>query len=215
MKRKRIIIGSVCALLLLGIIFVARFTHIPEPVFEGVQLGIYLSDPQKCDDTVQKKFKALGREAVPYLIDQMKPDLLQEIFAKIHPKLPVRVQKAVPDPLIYQSRRITAAMLLSVLHTKAADCLPVAMELLEKKDPAVKAYCIGLAGLHAPGTVYEERALRFLLAACTYTAPMDREKTRTAIYWLGRNFRRHKDEIIPCSFYRLVTHTWLAVPPVP
>ena len=201
-------------LLVLGAIGAFYLTHVPEPEYNGVKLGSYLtnrnavfgagahvarmSSPATAPIVIlgggaSETLAGLGPKAVPYLVNKMTPNPANELMFRITPRLPTSLQKFTPDKGKHDDRRMLASVLLCKLDTDAISALPHALRAVERMDPVVLYYCVNIIGWHAPGTPYEDRTVKALIGA---TEAKDANTRRVALHFLQRIKTPHP-EIVP------------------
>lgn len=174
------------------------FVRIPEPAFNGVPLGIYLdtfrSEPQKAYAAV----RALGPSAVPYLVEEMKPDPIFENLNRASPRLPASLQSLLPDHISYLNRRMHASALLGSLGTNAISAVPVLLTINLTNDLLFLSQTVDLIGRLAPGTKYERKAVNALLEAITNgSAHYNGKALKKAAYQHLGAFTYSQEQIIP------------------
>jgi hypothetical protein len=192
-------IGLTLALLVpLSAALAFQLNRVPEPEYNGVKLGFYLTNKVVQWAQASETLSGLGPRAVPYLLDQMAPNPAYEWMFKIGPRLPASLQKLIPDQRKYNGRRHMAATFLSHLDQDAISALPHALAAIERKDPAVLESCMMIVGWLSPGTSYEPRAVDAFLAVAedkSLSAPLAPQMRRAAIGWLQRMSPRHTQAI--------------------
>ena len=171
--------------------------HVPEPKYEGIGLGVYISNSTNNVGPAKVATAGLGGLAVPYLVQQMKPDPLRELLFKAAQKLPGQFNSILNDRGEYQRRRAVAAFLLLTLGTNAVTALPAALQMVEASDDRVFLNAVQLLRL-APGTEHETRALHALLHLISLKRP-DWAHTfaRRIAYDLLPNFTANSEIVIP------------------
>lgn len=171
------------------------FFRVPEPLLDGVGLGQYLAKPIWGGRDARAIFEGIpkmGQEPVPYLRQKMERNTLLELIIGWRPDLPVRVQAFIPTGGQYNVRRMRAAALLTFAGTNAAKALPTALRILEADESLiVRQNCLSIVANCAPGTDYEDRAVRALLKAVE-----EPELRSSALFCLG-GFTNQWELIVP------------------
>jgi hypothetical protein len=192
-------------LLVLGAVSAFYLTRVPEPEYNDVKLGSYLTNHYAVfgggtqsmfilgGEKASETLAGLGPKAVPYLVNEMTPNPAYELMFRITPRLPTSLQKFTPDKGKHDYRRMLASVLLCKLDTDAITALPHALRAVERMDPVVLYYCVNIIGWHAPGTPYEDRTVKALIGA---TEAKDANTRRVALHFLQRIKTQHP-EIIP------------------
>lgn len=166
--------------------------HVPEPKYQGVGLGHYLTISRTAPENMRahregrEAIKAMGASAVPYLERQIEKDPVREVLIRIAPKMPDKVASMFPDRYAYLHRRSTAAALLPQAGTNAVSALPRLLEIAEAESPDYTHNLIRAIGMLAPGTIYEDGARRLILRVVS-EARTDREDElrRMSYHFLG------------------------------
>ena len=168
-----------------------RAAHVPEPKHLGVGLAIYLARYETNRLEAYMAARAIGTNAVPYLVQEMQRNVLAEALMKIGEKAPKNTRPIFPDRRKYETRRAAAAHLLS----EFPEAVPAALEMLEEEEShgGVTSYCMLIVGFHGIGSAHEERAMKTLVRLAR--AP-DRDTRRMAIGYLTK-FTRWSDEVVP------------------
>jgi hypothetical protein len=180
-------------LVLLGTGIASWFSHVPDPEYNGVKLGSYLTSNVINWQEAIKTLGGLGPRSVPFLIKEMTPDPAHEFLFRIAPKLPASLQKLTPDKQEYDHRRRIASALLWHLDSDARPALPHAFRAVERKDPVVIHNCINLIGWLCLGPPDETRAVHALILA---TESPDLNTRREALRWLSR-VKSQYPQVIP------------------
>ena len=176
-------------------------SYLPEPRHNNIGLNTYLTSTNfeylayTGYHPSAQLAKALDPKAATYLAKQMQPNAVYELAFRLAPKFPSAVQPLFPNKAEYQTRRLRASSILSMMRTNAAPALPTLLSLVEKRDPLIEHPCLMLVGTLAPGTTYEERALRMLLRLLEQPRPSSAYNHRKAIYSVLGNFTIRLDEI--------------------
>ena len=179
-----------------GIVLFAALTlwtnHIPEPKYQGVGLGIYLTTTRTAPGYMRahregrEAINAMGASAVPYLERQIEKDPMREFLIRIAPKMPSKVASMFPDRYAYLHRRSTAAGLLPEAGTNAVSALPRLLAIAEAESPNYTHNLIRAIGMLAAGTEYEDGARRLILKVVNEArSDRDRELRLMSYHFLG------------------------------
>ena len=192
---KRIGKGSTVTVIVALVLAVSGFvgwraSYVPEPKHLGIGLGTYLARYETNRLEAYTATRAIGTNAVPYLVQEMQRNVLAEALMKVAPKMPASLRPIFPDPRKYHYRRMAAAHLLS----EFPEALPAALAMLEEEEgEGVISYCMMIVGLHALGSAHEERAMKTLVRL---TRAPDRDTRKMAVGYLTK-FTRWSDEVVP------------------
>lgn len=153
-----------------GVIALTVRFSVPELLYEGVSFSTLIDAPAPTDFyKARTATEALGAKAVPILIQVLEePTEYQKLSAKIYPKLPPKIAKAVPVPKIDNMRRARAAALLMAAKSNSIPAIPALIRVAEN-DPHHGARWNALCTLAtiAPNTQFEERSLEAVIKGTT------------------------------------------------
>jgi len=119
--------------------------------------GQRLPAPDPAWDALQ----ALGSNAVPFLVSQLRGIPFEQSYTRVFTNLPVLMQKKLPNPQQKRYVRIRALEALSKLGDSAQSATPAVLALLKDSDRSLRFAVLGaLRGLHAERRAISQELLR-------------------------------------------------------
>ena len=112
-------------------------------------------------DPAWEALQALGSNAVPYLVSQLRGIPFEPTYQRVFTNLPVLMQKKLPNPREKQQLRIRALNALGRLGDPALGASPVVVAMLKERDRSVRFAVIeALRNLHVERRVVTAALVR-------------------------------------------------------
>lgn len=142
--RKHFQVGVAFLLGLLYLSLVIRFFAEPEPEYQGRPISYWMeqlrASPRSLDQLVEP-FQAMGSEAVPYLVEELraKESGSDRLWSSVYAKLPAAIVRRLPWPASSFAVRQGAALALEKIGPVA---VPALIQCSNDPNPTVRIYSV-------------------------------------------------------------------------